>query len=1054
MPNDTEHRVHALLQQIPECGLEAVKALFWTELNYDRVNEPLPTRTWPEAVRRLLAGEPLLLARHTSALGTFDIIAIRLTPEATGQTSPLSLAAERTIVTHLLPAHPYALFVFSDADGHTWHLVNVKTQRPQTASGPSSIAPAPAQPVIRRIAIGPSERLRTAAERLAMLDLASLPPDDLSPMAIQQRHDTAFDVEVVTRTFFTAYRQAFERTENSIRGLDDPEEARLFTQRLFNRLLFIVFLERKGWLRIAGRSDYLRALWESYRDAPLAGETNFYADRLKLLFFSGLNNPGSVDITGITAQGFLSTRIGQVPYLNGGLFEREELDDRTGVTVPDATFADLVTSLLYAYNFTVTESTPLDVEVAVDPEMLGKIFEELVTGRHETGSYYTPKPIVAFMCREALKAYLRDTCPDEPSSVLTAFVEERDAADLRRPESVLAALRHVRVCDPACGSGAYLLGMLHELVALRQALFASRAIDAGSTYARKLEIIQQNLYGVDIDPFAVNIARLRLWLSLMVDFDDTTPPPLPNLEFKIEVGDSLTAPAPAPLQPDLFRQQDVARFFELKGAFLRAHGPEKTQLRAEITTLKASIAAWASEESGADAFDWAVDFAEVFTPQGDVGIPGAPGFDIIVANPPYVRQELQTPEQKARYRQRYPGVYTGTADLYVAFYGRALQLLRRGGVASFITSNKWLRAGYGKKLREHLAGSATVDTIIDFGDLPVFGAIAYPQIIVFRRTAPSRGATVRALTVEDLGIVDRLGQAVAEEGWSQAQSTLRADGWALVRPAVSALMAKLRCIGKPLGELLGGRIYYGIKTGYNQAFVIDGAARDRLVAEDARSAEIVRPWIRGRDIDRWRTMWSGEYLIFTRRGVDIDSYPAIKRHLSQFRDRLEPGVEGGRKPGNYQWYEIQDTIDYYEVFDGPKIVYPHFNTRPEFAYDNSGTLGNDKTYVMPHAPLYLLGLLNSCVAFFYFRQVCPSVQQRYMEFRIIYLEQTPIPDASPADRAAIEGLVRRLLDLHTGPEPPDPTAVAALEAELNARVYALYDLTPAEIALIEETTDV
>jgi type I restriction-modification system DNA methylase subunit len=195
--------------------------------------------------------------------------------------------------------------------------------------------------------------------------------------------------------------------------------------------------------------------------------------------------------------------------------------------------------------FTVTESTPLDVEVAVDPEMLGRIFEELVTGRHESGSYYTPKPIVSFMCREALKGYLETNAAGESKEAIERFVEKHEPDDLRNAESVLDALRRVKVCDPACGSGAYLLGMLHELLDLRAALFQSRRLDSLSVYQRKLEIIQTNVYGVDIDPFAVNIARLRLWLSLAVDFEGAKPEPLPNLDYKVEAGDSLLGPNPS-----------------------------------------------------------------------------------------------------------------------------------------------------------------------------------------------------------------------------------------------------------------------------------------------------------------------------------------------------------------------------------------------------------------------------------------------------------------------------------------------------------------------------
>ena len=326
---------------------------------------------------------------------------------------------------------------------------------------------------------------------------------------------------------------------------------------------------------------------------------------MNLLFFSGLNTVDELDIIGINRGGFLGERIGQVPYLNGGLFEQDELDKDGDALVPDEVWESTLKDLLYHYNFTVTESTPLDIEVAVDPEMLGKIFEELVTGRHESGSYYTPKPIVAFMCQEALKGYLQTACPNESQEAIAQFVERRDARGIRDPETVLMALRTVKVCDLACGSGAYLLGMLHELFDLRAALFATRKVDPLTAYQRKLEIIQHNLYGVDVDPFAVNIARLRLWLSLIVDFEGDTPPPLPNLDFKIEVGDSLTGPDPSGgLQPDLFRQQQVDEFFRLRGEYMQAHGGEKRSLLKRIEALRTEIAEWAHPGGGGGKVRW------------------------------------------------------------------------------------------------------------------------------------------------------------------------------------------------------------------------------------------------------------------------------------------------------------------------------------------------------------------------------------------------------------------------------------------------------------------
>jgi len=1077
--DETRRRVYDLLRRIPSDGLPAVKQLFCTELNYPRVDRPLSYRGWPDGAKETLAGPPTLLARQASEFGDFDVIHAEMSPEWHGRSFPLSVTAERRAINQLLAHHPYALFIFSDVDREHWHLVNVRYDEELER-----------RRVFRRIALGPQEQVRTAAERVAMLDLESFDRDlfGASPLAIQQRHDEAFDVEAVTKGFFTDYRRIFEETEEQVEGLEG-EELRLFTQRLFNRLLFIRFLERKGWLTFEGRDDYLCALWEAHQDEAErddGADATFHRDRLKLLFFSGLNNVSNVDMMRINQGGFLAGRIGRVPYLNGGLFEKEELDRRAGVTVPDAVFGPIFDELIYHYNFTVTESTPLDIEVAVDPEMLGKIFEELVTGRHETGSYYTPKPVVSFMCREALKGYLRDTCPREDDDVVSGFVDERDASSIRRPEDVLAALQGVRVCDHACGSGAYLVGMLRELVDLRQALFQARGVDPRAVYDKKLEIIQRNLYGVDIDPFAVNIARLRLWLSLTVDFQGEIPPPLPNLEFKIEVGDSLTGPAPGQLQPDLFHHQQVKEYFRLKGEFLRAHGPEKADLRRRIEALQAKIKSWAREDGEeGEGFDWAVTFAEVFagpawdastlmgsmtdvvnaTP-GQMELAGqqgpAPGFDVVLTNPPYVRQELLDGELKETLKKRYPEVYRGTADLYVYFYARALHLLRAGGVGSFISSNKWLRAGYGKKLRQHMGTKATVDAIVDFGDLPLFEATAYPMVIVFQNEPPDEEQTLQAWEVEDLDVVDRLSEVVQEEAWPQPQGSLHAKrGWVLVRPEVLALLEKLRRGGTPLGQYIDEQFNMGLKTGLNRAFVIDQPTRDQLVLEDPRSAEVIKPWVRGRNVKRWQVEWDGEHLIAIQNSGDGDAhnpwgctddekeareifqgaYPAIHDHLSQYEDRLRERWDQGKF-----WWELR-ACAYYAQFAKPKILYPDIAKRTEFAYDEAGFLSGNTTYFVPTTDLALLGILNSQVVDFFYRHISAMIQQDYLRFFTQYLEQVPIPTPGKAQREAIEALVRKLLDAEgQGPH------VDEWERELNALVYEVYGLTEDEIAIVERET--
>lgn len=606
---------------------------------------------------------------------------------------------------------------------------------------------------------------------------------------VTDKLNAAFDVERVTSEFFGVYKGIFEEAESALPPEIPVEQRRLYAQRFFNRLMFLAFLERKGWLRFNGRTDYLKALFADYamNDSEKRREANLHRKRLNTLFFMGLNNSYERGLLQSDPQyKILREQIGEVPYLNGGLFEKEADDEQW--FFPDPLIARILNDLIYRFNFTVTESTPLDIEVAVDPEMLGKIFEELVTGRHETGSYYTPKPVVAFMCRQALKGYLRDALSTEKSEAIERFVEERDPSGLRDPEDALIALRRVRACDPACGSGAYLVGLLHELLDLRACLFATRQLDAHTAYERKLEIIQHNLYGVDIDPFAVNIARLRLWLSLVVD--DTRNPledlqidvSLPNLDFKIEAGDSLIAADPSGGLVLGFRKPLVEEFAQAKSAYMRSHGIAKKALKDKAEKLREEIRLWSGrkpDDSG--VFDWAVEFAEVFA----VGAPAvtltgamnavvnatpgqmelttdtvgsstgtAQGFDIVLANPPYVRADAQfkhiedEAERQAaiarwkEYRERlkaskiYRTLYKKW-DLYIPFLERAFQLLRPGGQMVYIVSDAYNAEEYTKKSHEFFLSETCVERLDFCTEIPLFRAGVTNTILHFNKTPPT-----------------------------------------------------------------------------------------------------------------------------------------------------------------------------------------------------------------------------------------------------------------------------------------------------------------------------
>jgi type I restriction-modification system DNA methylase subunit len=848
--------------------------------------------------------------------------------------------------------------------------------------------------------------------------------DDWAPADWLGHWTAAFDVEAVTKRFFAEYAQVFNEVEDKVKGVPKGEARRLYTQRLFNRLMFLYFIQRKGWLSFQGDKRYLRALF----NAATAAKEDFLNDRLYWTFFAGLNTIN--EDAAVHAHVDLKERRGEVPFLNGGLFDLEdEYDIREKVKIPNAAFASVL-DLFERYNFTVTESTPLDVEVAVDPEMLGKVFEELVTGRHETGSYYTPRPIVAFMCREALKHYLVGQAfqPDRPDrqagkpdlqDAVARFVDDGDPLKLPDPEAVLNALRAVKVCDPACGSGAYLLGMMQELLRLREALFATKGLDAVTVYLRKLEIIQNNLYGVDIDVFAVNIAKLRLWLSLAVDFEGITPPPLPNLDFKIECGDSLTAPNPEEI-PDLFRGvlvKSADRLAELKGKFLQTYGAEKKKLAGRIKNEEANLRESLHEQMTAGSVDWRVAFAEVFKNGG---------FDIALENPPYVRMELFK-ETKPILRRNFPHVYDASADLYVYFFARTHQLLRPGGTASFISSNKWLKAGYGEALRRFLAGSAWVASVVDFGHAKqIFqDADVFPSILVVRKpTAGTPPPTPRVCTIPRERLrLDDLSRQVETEAIEVPRNRLSADSWTLEPPGVVALMEKIQHAGMPLKEYAKVSALLGIKTALNEAFLLDSPTRKSLVLADAKCSAIIKPYVRGQDIDRWVPQWADYWMIVLKSSGDHEwpwsdagqkaervfeqTYPSIHAHLNRFRAAAIKRQDQGR-----YWWELRSCA-FWDLFERPKIWFQQIQYHPWYAFDRDGLLGNNKTTFLPTDDLYLLAVLNSPLMWWHNFRRLPHMKDEALA-PVVYMVDT-IPVAQPTDkgRTAVQKVVARLLEVVT-----------------------------------------
>ena len=878
-----------------------------------------------------------------------------------------------------------------------------------------------AHPTLRRMVVERDLPRRTAVQQVASI-FWNHQYEDSTSTALKK----AFDVEPVTKDFFAEYKRIFESAMVSVAGFGEGEEEeeskRTFVQTLFNRLMFVYFLSRKGWLRLDGSADYLNALWQDYESGHEG--SNFYACRLRNLFFDGLNNPSSKD----------------PPFINGGLFEKTNLDWRDGITVPDEAIRQVLTGLFDRFNFTVMESTPFDIEVAVDPEMLGKVFEELVTGRHDSGAYYTPRPVVSFMCREALKGYLEGQDTGLDAEAIARFVDRQDTEGIGVPQAteMARALAELTVVDPACGSGAYLLGMMQELVELRVRLF-NVTQDAKSLYDLKLEIIQRNLYGVDIDSFAVNIAMLRLWLSLAIDYEGATPEPLPNLDFKVVCGDSLLGPDPSSgteVQGGLgYSQEKVQRLGDLKGKFLRASsGADKDRLRADIASVNAEIREALGAVADEEVLNWRVEFAEVFG--------GGRGFDIAIANPPYVRLSKDGGHLGNLYQGCGYEVFVKTGDIYQLFYERGCQMLQpERGILAYITSNSWLKAEYGKPLRRYFTDKQAPLLLLELGKDVFESAIVDSGVLMLR----SGGTAVPFLAV-DMDRV-RTGQVPPPtELWGQ----VRPDGdapWSVMSLTEYSILDKLRTDGTPLKNW-NVKINYGIKTGYNKAFIIDDSTRAKLIKADSKSSEIIKPLLRGKDIRRFRTEKSGQWLIDTHNGfgkvdpVDIQKYPAVKAHLDLYFPQLEKRGDQGKTP-----YNLRDCA-YYEDFSLEKLLWIELVDRGRFTYDNTGVFCANTAYILSgHSVKYLCAVLNSNLTTWFMNNTALTSGMGATRWIKTFVETICVPKLTATKQRPFVRLVDRILEAKAA----DPNAdTSELEEQIDWLVYDLYGLTDEETAAVAD----
>ena len=941
--------------------------------------------------------------------------------------------------------------------------------------------------------LGPGQSCRTAANNFNKLYENR---DTLDMSKIEE----AFSVEALTNEFFGKYKKEYDKFVEYITGkryvkkgnkyveaiIHEPHPTlypcfsnndklvRDYVKKMLGRIVFLHFLQKKGWLGVPYNEEWgsgdRNFMLNLFKKATEKQKENFLDEVLEGLFAEGLdcNRADKSDLYDTKVEGLRNCRI---PYLNGGLFERDYLDE-LAVSFPAEYFESLLT-MLSLYNFTIDENDPNDAEVGVDPEMLGRIFENLLEDNKDKGAFYTPKEIVQYMCRESLIAYLQTDQNEEDKETIRKFVTTHDAELLGDLKSdIEQKLLDVKICDPAIGSGAFPMGLLRELFFCRSAIEPNIIENAANI---KRYIIQNNIYGVDIERGAVDIARLRFWLALIVD--EKTPEALPNLDFKIMQGNSLlesyegidlsklaTMSDLQIYEPQrnlfgeleeqhikkIFTQTDklkefqtnLKRYFEVTAhderALLRQsfddyvrhtiiytldtykRGEEKKVeqilLSTTLTDKQKKTIAEAEKKiehyknvivsvqnmelPNSQFFLWHTWFHDVFSR------PSKEGFDIVIGNPPYIQLQNDGGELAKLYEKSKYSTFARTGDIYCLFYERGWQLLKKDGHLCYISSNKWMRAGYGEKTRDFFVNNTNPLLLIDFAGVRIFeSATVDTNILLFSKSSNLHKTKCAITNKQYKGSVNNLSDFVQQQHTVCDFST--SDSWVILSPIEQSIKRKIEAVGTPLKDW-DINIYRGVLTGCNEAFIIDSTKRKEILSncqteeERKRTDELIRPILRGRDIKRYEYVDNGLYLINTHNGIkgklpriDINDYPAVKAHLDQYWDKISVRADKGDTPYNLR------NCTYLEDFNKPKLFYADISRHLNFCFCRDVMFCNNTTYfivaennlILEHLYRYL----NHHLIDWYYKTLSVQLGTNAVRMFSIYVLEIPIPPIGEND---------------------------------------------------------
>lgn len=647
-------------------------------------------------------------------------------------------------------------------------------------------------------------------------------------------------------------------------------------------------------------------------------------------------------------------------------------------------------------------------------------------------------------------------------------------------------LGSIKILDPACGSGAFPIGILQKIVFVLQQVDLDAQIwfedQISNTppelrhlietefklknfdYIRKLGVIRESIFGVDIQPIATEIARLRCFLTLIVDervednADNRGVYPLPNLDFKFVTANTLVRlDIPAITSKDqagLFEDQTgINELKQLRDDYFNSHNNERDSLKLQfsqaqnrmlqnmIANHSHGFAEVTKNLSTWDPFSYRV--TGWFDADWMFGVES--GFDIVIGNPPYFQLQKNKQVGDTLEPLKY-ATFSRSSDIYCIFYERGSELLQDKGILTYITSNSWMKTKYGLALRRMFTESLDPLVLVNFDDSQVFNsAIVESNILLLRKTPYTH--SLRALNYSP----DSNKQSISEDFRANSVQVPSLDdsGWIIGTTEATELRNKIESISVPLKNF-DQHIYIGLINGFNDAFIVNTETYNDIVRKDPKSVEIIKPMLRGRDVARYETKWAGLWMINSHNGikgkkiaVDVENdYPAVFDHLLQYKDKLTIRNNKGD-----HWTNLRSCA-YFEEFDKPKIVWGELSDKPKFAFDDKGYIAEATLFAMiTPKPMYLLGILNSKLALWYFQQITTSSGMGTSRWKKYKIEQMPIRiiDSKTKDlELKLEEYVEEILNLD------DPAQFSVTSKQIDQIVYELYELTPEEIIFIED----